>query len=285
MLKIIGKNFLWLVVLVVVSGCADASDFRSGKAPQVPGGTAADASGQKSAALNIPVQDRKIIKTGEIRFQCSNPVDTRNRIDAAIKKSRGYVSKENSYNYEERIEQRIVIRVPAENFDKLTAEISAGAKELDSKHIEARDVTEEYLDIEVRIKIKKETENRYLELLARAKTVPDILAIEKQIGELRTEIESIEGRLKYLRDRVSFSTLTVNFYQEISTATGFASHFKKGLKNGWNGLIWFLVGLINIWPFLVILVIVALLIIHRKKRKPKAASPADSAKAKPGKQE
>ena len=117
-------------------------------------------------------------------------------------------------------------------------------------------------------------------LLTQAKTVQEILSIEKQIGELRTEIESIEGRLKYLQNRISYSTLTVTFYQEISTPVGFSSKFKEGLKNGWNGFVWFLVGLINIWPFLLVLLVIFGLIIYRKKRKIKAAGPADSTKDK-----
>lgn len=280
MAKTIMKKFLWLVMITAIFGCSKSSERASLQNLQERETMAADESDKQAAAVKLQVKDRRIIKMGEIRFECSNLNDTRKRIDTTIEKFGGYVSKENAYSYEERIEQSIVIRVPAKNFDRLTAEISTCAKKLDRKHIEARDVTEEYLDIELRIKIKKETENRYRMLLTQAKTVQEILSIEKQIGELRTEIESIEGRLKYLQNRISYSTLTVTFYQKISTPVGFSSKFKEGLKNGWNGFVWFLVGLINIWPFLLVLLVIFGLIIYRKKRKIKAAGPADSTKDK-----
>lgn len=280
MAKTIMKKFLWLVIITAIFGCSKASDIQRARDLRESEEITSGESNKQLAVGKLQVKDRKIIKMGEIRFESPMLNETRKRIDTAIEKFGGYISKENAYGHEERIEQSIVIRVPAENFDKLTAEISTYAKKIDRKHIEARDVTEEYLDIELRIKIKKETENRYRMLLTQAKTVKDILVIEKQIGELRTEIESIEGRLKYLRDRVSYSTLTVTFYQKISTPVGFSSKFKEGLKNGWNGFVWFLVGLVNIWPFLLVLLGISGFIIYRSKRKVKKVDPEDTAKDK-----
>ncbi|MGI6572598.1 MAG: DUF4349 domain-containing protein [Fermentimonas sp.] len=78
-------------------------------------------------------------------------------------------------------------------------------------------------------------------------------------------MESIEGRLKYLQDRVSFSTLTMTFYETIPNETEFGQKFKNGLRNGWDNLIWLFIGLTNIWPF--ILIGVALVIGVRVYRK------------------
>ena len=146
----------------------------------------------------------------------------------------------------------MVIRVSADSFDALVKDVTNGVKKFDQKRIDARDVTEEFLDITARLKIKKETEQRYRQLLARANSVKDILAIERQIEVLRSDIESIEGRLKYLKNQVSFSTLTVTFYETVSTPMGFAAKFATGLKNGWNNFVWFLVGIVNIWPFILL---------------------------------
>jgi len=214
------------------------------------------------------IQDRKIIKTGTIEFQTQNLSDVRQKIDNAIKRYNGYIANEQESSYNNRIQQHVVIRVPADNFDSLIKDISKGVKKFDEKRIDAQDITEEFLDITARLKIKKETEQRYRQLLARANTVKDILAIEKQIGELRADIESIEGRLKYLENQVSYSTLTVIFYEIISSPIGFGQKFKLGLLNGWNNFIWFLVGIVNIWPF-ILLVIGGLFSIrfYRKRRK------------------
>lgn len=280
MAKTIIKKFLWVVIIITFFGCSKSSEIMSPQHREELKTMDADQSAKQAAAVTPQVKDRKIIKIGEIRFECWNLNDTRKRIDTTLEKFGAYVSKDKAYSFKEKIEQSIVIRVPAENFDRLAVEISTGAKKLDRKHIEVWDVSEEYLDIELRIKIKKETENRYRTLLTQAKTVQEILSIEKQIGELRTEIESIERKMKSLQNRISYSTLTVVFYQETPTPMGFSSKFKEGLKNGWNSFVWVLVGLINIWPFLLMLSVISGLIIYRKKRKIKIADPADSTKDK-----
>ena len=71
-------------------------------------------------------------------------------------------------------------------------------------------------EIEQCSKTKKEVEARYRELLTRATSVEEILKIEEQIGNIRTEIESAEGRLRYLSNQVQYSTLHVTFYEKYS---------------------------------------------------------------------
>lgn len=268
-MKISMKNFCWMVVFLTIFSCAKKEETPSRSVPEA----ASFESEKRAGKQELQVIDRKIIKEGEIHFETSDLAKTRKLIDEAIKELKGYISKEDEYTYNDRIAQSLIIRVPAENFDKLVADISKGVKRFDRKRIQARDVTEEYLDIELRIKIKKETESRYRELLSKAKTVEEILSIEKQIGELRAEIESIEGRLKYLQNRLSYSTLTVAFYERVSTPVSFSSKLGVGLKNGWNNFVWFLIGLVNIWPFILLgsFGIVGIIAFRRKRKTKKAA--------------
>jgi len=215
------------------------------------------------------IKDRKIIKTGNIEFQTTRLTNTRTRINDAIQKYNGYISSEDENTYADRIQQHIVIRVPAQHFDLLISDITKGVKKFDQKHIEARDVTEEFIDITSRLKIKKETETRYRQLLSRANTVKDILAIESQIDKIRADIESIEGRLKYLENRIGYSTLAITFYEMVSSPVGFTHKFKLGIKNGWNNFIWLLVGIVNIWPFILLGLMSIFGIRQYRKRKKK----------------
>jgi hypothetical protein len=93
-------------------------------------------------------------------------------------------------------------------------------------------------------------ESRYLELLKKAKTVNEMLDIERYITEVRTDIESMEGKLKYMQDRISLSTLEVTYYEKIDVDYGFGSRFAGSLNNGWQNLLVVIVGLANIWPLL-----------------------------------
>ena len=142
-----------------------------------------------------------------------------------------------------------------------------GVERFDNKEINVKDVTEEFLDIQARVKTKKELELRYIDLLKKARNVTEILEIEKQIGLLRAEIESIEGRLKYLEDQVSFSTLTMTFYETVPNESAFGKQFQNGFRNGIDNLMWFFVGLTNIWPFIVIIIgLVYGFLVYRKRK-------------------
>ena len=213
--------------------------------------------------------DRKIIKEGEISFETSNINETKSIITKTVQDLNGYLSKDNANVYPDRIENRIVIRVPSDKFDVLLKKISESIDKLESKNIDMLDVTEEYIDIDSRIKTKKEIENRYKELLKQTKNVDEILNIEKEIGQLRTEIESVEGRMKYLQDRISFSTLTVTYYQKTTSAFRFTSKFSQAVKGGWDGFLWFLIGLTHLWTFILIGFVVVYLIIRQQRKKRK----------------
>ncbi|UJH90964.1 DUF4349 domain-containing protein [Antarcticibacterium sp. 1MA-6-2] len=211
--------------------------------------------------------ERKFIKNGHIDFETENLNKTREDIYKAIDKYNGYISSENEYKNSEEISSNFVIRIPADNFGNLIRELTMGVRRFDRKDIYLQDVTEEFVDIEARLRTKKELENRYREILKKATNVSEILEVEKQIGELRSEIESIEGRLNYLQNQFSLSTLTVRIYEPISTQTEFGKKFKNGFKNGWDKLILFFVLLVNIWPFILIIFGILILIRYFRKRR------------------
>jgi len=206
----------------------------------------------KVEKIETPIE-RKIIKEGEISFETATLSETESLITKTVNEMGGYITSDNVFSNEDRITHRMTVRVPADKFDQLITKISESAEKLDRKTISALDVTEEYIDVEARIKTKKELESRYKELLVKAKSVEDLLSIEKEIGTLRTEIESIEGRLRYLQDRVSLSSLTIEYYQMTTSSFGFFSKLGRAFVLGWNWLLAFIIGLIHLWPFILII--------------------------------
>jgi hypothetical protein len=258
---------IFFMVILIFSGmsCKNKADYSeaivaSDMAP------AAEMDERNMTKDQTTVIDRRIIKEGEISFETADNNETRKLINKWVKEFNAYISLDNVNDQRYRIENRITIRVPSEKFEALLSKISESAKKLDIKNISATDVTEEYVDIEARLQTKKELENRYKVLLERARTIDEILKIEKQIGDLRTEIESIEGRYKYLNDRISFSTLTVVFYERTNSAFGFSSKFGQAVKSGWENVLWVLIGLTNLWPFLIILAIVLFVLLRKRKK-------------------
>ena len=203
---------------------------------------------------NTDIDNRKLIREGWIEFETDQIDSARNRINLAVKKYNAYISNEREGLEYDRFSVQLAIRIPSKNFDAFLSEATRGVEKFDDKHISVKDVTEEFLDQEARLKTKKELENRYLQLLDKAKTVKEILEIEKELATLRADIESAEGRLKYLSNQVSFSTLQVRFYKLIPEETSYGNKFSDGFINGWNNLVLFFIGLINIWPFILLII-------------------------------
>jgi hypothetical protein len=242
---------LAIATLVCISSCKSAGDYKE-LAANVSEQSQVSEVQSKNDKVETP-NERKLIKQGEISFQTADVNETKSLISNIVEGLEGYIAKDNIIDSKDKITHRLVIRVPAERFDQLLTKIAENAEQLESKSIDVLDVTEEYIDVKARINTKKELENRYKELLKQAKTVEDILAIEKEMGTLRTEIESVEGRLRYLKDQVGYSTLTVEYYQKKNSSFNFSSKLVIALATGWDWLLSFLIGILHIWPFILLI--------------------------------
>jgi hypothetical protein len=218
---------------------------------------------------NAETIDRKIIKKGDVKFETEDVNRTKSSIVQAVQEQLGYISNDNVNDYSDRVEHKLVIRVPADRFDLLLQGISGSVDKFDSKDIEVLDVTEEYIDIQSRVKTKRGLQARYMELLKQATGVEEMLIIEKEIGNLQTEVESVEGRMRYLHDRIAFSTLTVTYYQKTESGAyqfAFFSEFKDGIITGWKLFLWFIVGLSYLWVFITLVVAAIYLLVRRKRQ-------------------
>lgn len=204
------------------------------------------------------VSKKKIIKDGNISVKTNDIQTSKKGIDDLLKKLNAYYENEDLQNTDQTISYDLKIRVPADNFEKLISSIESGKDEIKSKSIQARDVTEEFVDIETRLTNKREYLKRYNDLLSKASTVKDILAIEENIRILQEEIESKEGRLKYLSDQVSFSTLDINLYNEKEfiykpqQQDKFFERVKTSLSIGWTSVVDIILWTITIWPYIIL---------------------------------
>lgn len=216
-------------------------------------------SDQKELSLkNTDSISKKIIKNGEIGVKVSNISTVQKKIDELIKINKGYVQSESLLNGETSNHLNLVIRVPHQNFDALINSLSSEIGEMAGKSIQAEDVTEEYTNISIKMENKLIYLQKYRDMLKGAITTKDMLDIQEKIRALEDEIDIAEGRLRFIDDRVNYSTLKLDLYQEKprSSATskiGFGSRFWDSLATGWNTFIGFLLGLVSFWPFIAIL--------------------------------
>lgn len=109
-----------------------------------------------------------------------------------------------------RDDRAITIRVPVGRFPEAVKRIEKMGDML-HRNVTAEDVTEEFRDVEVRLKNSRAVRDRLEQLLQKAVKVEESVIIEKELGRVTQEIEQMEGRIKFLKDRAAFSTITVTF--------------------------------------------------------------------------
>ena len=222
---------------------------------------------------------KKIIKDGRLGLQVDNLQTAKQKIDSLVKSAGGYYANENLKNSDNQSGYELIIRIPVVNFESFVGSAEKGSAKILYKEIQARDVTEEFVDLSTRLNSKRNSLARYNEIMKKAKTVKDILEIEESIRVLQEEIESTEGRLRYLNDCVNYSTLnmTISTEKDFSFKPekrySFWEKFKESVVNGWFGLVDFILDLFELWPFL-LLIIPAYLLVRRwiKKQKMKKAT-------------
>lgn len=204
---------------------------------------------------NKIASERFLIKRGNIEFETDDLNTTQDFLKNVIQDLNGYIANDNIKNFDHKVEQSIVIRIPSGKFDKLLEQINTHVSDFENKNIEVLDVSEEYIDVNARIKTMTEIENRYRDLLNKAVKIDEILKVESELGRIRTRIETAEARLRYLNDRIAYSTLNVKYYEVTSTPNAYTAKFTNAFENGWELLLLFIIGMTNIWPFLLLVMV------------------------------
>lgn len=215
-------------------------------------------SDKKTSPAKTDTIARKIIKNGEMTIQVGDIKKARDQVDGILKKNHAYIQTEKFSNTDTEENLSLIIRIPYKNFDALINSFSSDVGSVISKNVSSNDVTEEYTDVSIRLANKRIYLEKYRDMLKSAATTKDILEIQENIRELEDEIDVAEGKLRFIDDRVNHSTLNLTLYREKirSSATskiGFGNRFADSLTEGWNSFVSFFLGLISLWPFLLII--------------------------------
>lgn len=188
----------------VASSDMDFSYGVTGSAPKVANSIAME-SGSGEVAKNT---DRMIIKTGSLSMVVK---DVNNAVAEVVKYATdngGFVVYTNIYKNGITPAGEVTVRIPAKVFDVGVGEIKK-IGEVKSESVNGQDVTEEYVDLEAQLKNLRASENQFLQIMNRAVKIEDVLAVQRELTNVRGQIESIQGRMKYLSQSAELSTLTV----------------------------------------------------------------------------
>jgi len=223
---------LLVVCLLVPVSCAPAPSVEESAEGIMP---AAMSPGREEGykesgadALPSTEEERMIVRNGDMSLVVEDVVDARDEIAQLAVRFDGYVVSSRISGEEQDMRGWISIRVPDERFEQALAELRELAIRVTSESTDSQDVTEEYVDLQSRLKNAEATESQYLALLEKAEDVEDILRIYDSLSRVRSEIEQIKGRMQYLERTSSMSLISVNL-KPVTTA-------KPLVRAGWSAL-------------------------------------------------
>lgn len=162
--------------------------------------------------------DRKIISSADLSLEVATPTETQQQIGSIAATLGGFVvtseSKQTESNNPDPSKQQLtvtlVVRVPAAQFNSAITQIRATAGRIIHQKISGEDVTEEFIDLEARLKTQKALELQFIEIMKQATKIIDAMEVQRQIAEVRDGIEKLEGRKRFLANHASLSTITIS---------------------------------------------------------------------------
>jgi hypothetical protein len=263
---------------------ADQSKSVPGAPPaQAPNANPANPGGAASVA------DRLIIKTANISLTVKDAEAALETIKGTAAALGGFISNSQMTRInKDQVSVTVTVRVPADKFDEALKQIKQAGIRVNSEQIGGQDVTEEYTDLDARLRNLQATETELLALMTtvREKTssAQDILAVERELNNVRGQIEQLKGRMQFLDRSVALATLTLDLVPDTLDAPVASDVWDplRVARDATRSLVVAVQGLINVAIYLVVLFLPVVLIVGvpvallirwlRRGRRPKPAA-------------
>lgn len=220
--------------------------------------------------------DRFVIRTGELELQVNDVGQALVAIRQLTIDAGGFVLSSSTYAHGEGGKQQtatLTVQVPSERFDQFLNQVRTSPLivKVEREQLQSQDVTEEYLDLDARLRNLQATEQRYLALLDRASTIEEILRVEQELSRVRYEIEQVTGRKQYLERHIAYAQATITLVPAPAAqdARGPAFDLARAVERAWRASLRFIGGVAEIvvmsvvflwwlWPVLATLAVLAL---------------------------
>ena len=182
--------------------------------------------------------DRKIVRTGDMTLEVNDITVAITGVAAVAKDLNGYVVSSNKSGDQDITYGQISIRVPSDRFDEAFDKLRQLAVNVPNESTNSQDITEQYSDLQTQLRNLEATEAQYLEILKKAEKVEDILAVQRELSNVRGQIEQIKGRIQYLDRTSDMALINVNL-QKTKPLGGTAWSALETLKSAARGLVTF----------------------------------------------
>ena len=220
---------LSLLLIFLLMGCASRQSAE--EAFPVPTETAGEPSKSADSGTTLvsseaqgETTERLVVKRAEMRVSVADPAEAMRTVVQWAESMQGYVVNSNQWNSTNNgqtyICASVMVRVPAERLDEMMQKVRDLAADpktgVLSETVTGEDVTAEYVDSQARLRNLKAAEAQLVELLDQAPDLEYTLDIFRELTEIRSQIEVLEGRVKYLEESAALSALSVEFVAEAS---------------------------------------------------------------------
>ena len=190
------------------------SDGGSGTAPQgqpapaaIPGYDSGKGGGEVPSLVN---PSRNLILTANVVMKTQDPWASADKARAIATGLGGDVLSMSQTGQGENRSALLTVRVPSDRFDEALRQLKLLEGEVVTSAVDARDVTDQFTDLQARLVAKQAEEQRYLQLFPQAKTVDETLKIDAALGNVRTQIEQLQGQINLIKTRTEYSTITMS---------------------------------------------------------------------------
>lgn len=223
------KLLLVLLAIGLVTACAGVGAMpQSGPTAAIGGGapgrdiTSPEFQGEKDASVgavgpnSVPLPQvadptRALILTANVSMRSADPWAAADRAQAVATSLGGDIVSMSQSGFGDERSASMTMRVPADRFNDALRQLrELTGVEILSSNVDSKDVTEQFVDLEARLRARTAEEQRYLALLARAETVEDILRVDQALANVRAEIERLTGQLNFIKSRTTFSTISLS---------------------------------------------------------------------------
>ena len=281
--------FIALLFVCILSGCssngesgsssndaADISEAKQDASMEIADKAGEDGSGTTENSESVEEADatspaaadtgieRMVVYTADLYVTVKNATSFEKQLERQVAEARGYIVSKNTHEMEEEnlVEGTIVFRVPQESFRPFLDFLGDTENiKIESQDISGNDVTEEFVDLSSRLKAKEAVEKRLYAFMEKAEKTEDLLKISTDLGNVQSEIEQIKGRMNYLENQSSLSTVTLNYTEKNYGSAGVKTEdletwgkIKEAFADSLNGLVSvgssllvFFVGYLPVW--------------------------------------
>ena len=224
-------------------------------------------SGGNDAALTaqrgpgLPDLGLSVIKTATVALEVKDDElqQTIRNATTTAEKYGGFVVSTGVLDDEENPTGSIVIRIPATRFGDALADLESLGK-VDSENVSGQDVTQEFIDLQARLRNYVAQETVLLRLMDRAQSVTDTIRVQNELQRVQLEVERLRGRITYLEDQTAMSTIELRIF-EGSLVTEPPGEFEKAWERARDGLVAVVTGLISSLGVVIPLALLAALVV------------------------